>query len=391
MGFRDVTVTQCVVRVDDPAKSLRLLGNRTFLGWLLREFSRFGVTDFLLLTDQVPTHVQTFLPRQVRVALAAPPAGSGSGGALFHARDQLQDRFLLCDGDRLFDWNLANLLVDAAADEPGLIGRVMIRHPGVSGGMAVFHRKLVDHLGPICSLEADVLPDLTKRNLLRCTLTKRRLVVGGPSPAGVSTESPRCPVPVQEARAELEIGSTVGIRGAFQGRPGDEVAPLRRKALFFDRDGVLNLDHGYVGSLDRFEWMDGALDAIRHATQVGWHVFVVTNQSGVARGLYLEDAVRSLLDWMAERARAAGGTIDDVRFCPFHPEAVLDAYRQDHPWRKPLPGMLLDLIHAWELDPKHAVMIGDQATDIEAAAAAGVTGHLFPGGNLLHFVSPYIS
>jgi D-glycero-D-manno-heptose 1,7-bisphosphate phosphatase len=164
----------------------------------------------------------------------------------------------------------------------------------------------------------------------------------------------------------------------------------RRKALFLDRDGVLNIDHGYVGSRDRFEWMDGALDAIRYATQAGWHVFIVTNQSGVARGLYTEDAVRDLLDWIAGQARGAGGTIDDARFCPYHPDGTVDVYRQVHPWRKPLPGMLLDLTQAWELDPRQAVMIGDQPTDMRAAAAAGVAGHLFDGGNLLAFLRPIL-
>jgi D-glycero-D-manno-heptose 1,7-bisphosphate phosphatase len=165
---------------------------------------------------------------------------------------------------------------------------------------------------------------------------------------------------------------------------------LHRKALFLDRDGVLNIDHGYVGSRDRFEWVDGALDAIRYATQAGWLVFIVTNQSGVARGLYSEDAVRDLLSWIAEEASAAGGKIDDVRFCPFHPDATVDTYRQAHPWRKPLPGMILDLIRAWNLDPKRAVMVGDQETDMQAAAAAGVVGHLFPGGNLLAFLRPIL-
>jgi D,D-heptose 1,7-bisphosphate phosphatase len=163
-----------------------------------------------------------------------------------------------------------------------------------------------------------------------------------------------------------------------------------RKALFLDRDGVLNVDHGYVGSRDRFEWVDGARDAIRYASQNGWLVFVVTNQSGVARGLYDEEAVRALLDWMAGEVRTAGGAIDDVRYCPFHPDAVVAAYRQAHPWRKPSPGMLLDLIGAWRLDPKRAVMVGDQETDMQAATAAGMAGYLFPGGNLLAFLQPIL-
>jgi D,D-heptose 1,7-bisphosphate phosphatase len=362
MDLPVATVAQCVIRVDDPAKSLRRLGKRSFLGWLLREFTRFGVTDFLLLTDRVPAEVETSLPHEVRVTLSPPPVGSGSGGALFHTRDQLHDRFLLCDGNALLDWNLAELLADTMTDEAEVIGRIAVRPAGTSRGMTLFRREFVDYLRPVGSLELDVLPDLKRRGLLRSTRIN-----------DCSTEA-----------EDLLPGAGPG--GKHRIRQRDAIAPLRRRALFLDRDGVLNIDHGYVGSHDRFEWVDGALDAIRYATRAGWHVFVVTNQSGVARGLYAEDDVRMLLDWMADQARAAGGTIDDVRFCPFHPEAKLDAYRRAHPWRKPLPGMLLDLIRAWELDPARAVVIGDQATDMEAAAAAGVAGHLFRGGNLLSFI-----
>jgi D-glycero-D-manno-heptose 1,7-bisphosphate phosphatase len=161
--------------------------------------------------------------------------------------------------------------------------------------------------------------------------------------------------------------------------------------VFLDRDGTLNHDTGYVYRIEDFRWLPGAVNAIRALNDSGYYVFVVTNQSGVARGLYTEDAVRGLLDWMADQARAAGGTIDDVRFCPYHPEAEVSAYREAHPWRKPLPGMLLDVIRAWELDPGRAVMVGDQGTDMEAAAAAGVAGHLFPGGNLLAFLRPILA
>ena len=100
--------------------------------------------------------------------------------------------------------------------------------------------------------------------------------------------------------------------------------------------------------------------------------------------------MRALLDWIADEARAAGGTVDDVRYCPHHPDAIQDAYRLAHPWRKPEPGMLLDLIRAWELEPARAVMIGDQDTDMRAANEAGVAGYLFRGGNLLSFLKPIL-
>jgi D-glycero-D-manno-heptose 1,7-bisphosphate phosphatase len=364
------TVSQCVVRVAGTARHVaetarHVVDGRSVLGWVMRELSRFGVTDFLLLTDRLPADVPAGLPHPARIRLAEPAAGTGTGGALFGVREQLHDRFLLCDGGTLFDRNLASLLADAACDPPEVTGRLLQAAPDgdATGGpmanteLAVFRNTLVDHLRPVCSLEADILPDLIARGAVRIT---------------------KAAVPLID-------------RLPGDGPPG-EVTPvrLRRRALFLDRDGVLNVDHGYVGSADRFEWVDGALDAIRHATDAGWHVFVVTNQSGVARGLFSEADVRVLLDWVADEARRAGGTIDDVRYCPFHPDATLPAYRQAHPWRKPMPGMLLDLMRAWELDPRRSLMVGDQPSDMAAAAAAGIGGHLFGGGNLLAFLRPLL-
>jgi D,D-heptose 1,7-bisphosphate phosphatase len=414
----DATVRQCVVRVADAAMASRVVGGRSLLGWLLREFSRFGVTEALLLADAVPPGLQAFLPRPIRIAVSHPPADAGTGGALFHVREQLHDRFLLCDGGAVFDWNLATLLAESAGDGPEVVGRIA-RRDSTNLEIGVFRRALVDHLRPVCNLEADMFPDLLSRGLLRATTIGGKAAPAS-SPDGRAVENP-APASSPDARAAENVApASPLVSWPGSARPpttlpratpqdadhdtGDRPPParldatppdttitrLRRKALFLDRDGVLNIDHGYVGSRDRFDWVDGALDAVGHATQAGWHVFIVTNQSGVARGRYTEDAVRDLLDWIAGQARAASGTIDDVRFCPFHPDATVDAYRQAHPWRKPLPGMLLDLIRTWELDPNRAVMIGDQPTDMAAAAAAGMSGHLFGGGNLLAFLRPIL-
>jgi D-glycero-D-manno-heptose 1,7-bisphosphate phosphatase len=119
-------------------------------------------------------------------------------------------------------------------------------------------------------------------------------------------------------------------------------------------------------------------------------VFLVTNQAGVARGLYGEADVDALLVWVADELRRAGGTLDDWRYCPYHSEAKIDAYRRDSEWRKPAPGMLVDLMRAWDVEPRHCVMVGDRDIDMQAAAAAGVRGALFPGGDLLAFVKPLL-
>ena len=163
-----------------------------------------------------------------------------------------------------------------------------------------------------------------------------------------------------------------------------------RPALFLDRDGVLNVDHGWVGTRERWEWVPGAKEAVCLATARGWHVFLVTNQSGVARGYYDEAAVHALHDWMLDEILRAGGTVDDLRYCPYHPDASVPEYRRHSDWRKPAPGMILSLLCAWGADPARSVLIGDQPTDMAAAMAAGIAGHLFPGGDLLRFATPLL-
>lgn len=159
-----------------------------------------------------------------------------------------------------------------------------------------------------------------------------------------------------------------------------------RGAAFLDRDGVINVDTNFAHRSDDIIWIDGVFAAIRKLNDLGFFVFVVTNQSGIARGLYTEQHVHELHTWMASQLNAQGARIDDFAYCPHHPEAEVAAYRQVCACRKPLPGMLQTLIQKWSIEPTRSFMIGDRETDIQAANAANVPGYLFTGGSLDDFV-----
>lgn len=371
-------------------KPLLHIGAKPFLEILIRQLTRYNVNRILLLASYHSEQIKQFvkdlpasLKDSIEITVSTEPEKAGTGGGLLFAANQLEPEFFLVNGDSLFNLNLLDLSNLLSSDQEA-VAAVALRRLNVAarydtvelegtritqfgarqasqgpilinGGVYAMRRTITSFLSPICSLEQDVLPELAKSNVLSGICTNDYFIDIG--------------VPLDFDKAQLEIPRHV-----------------RKPAAFLDRDGVLNEDYGHVGTLDRFSWVAGAQEAIRLLNDCGYYVFVVTNQAGIAKGFYTEGEYCELRLEIRRQLAVRGAYIDDERYCPFHPEASDVRYRRNSDWRKPAPGMLLDLTSSWPVDIKNSFLIGDKDTDLLAARAAGIREYLFRGGRLDDFV-----
>ena len=147
--------------------------------------------------------------------------------------------------------------------------------------------------------------------------------------------------------------------------------PLR-PALFLDRDGVININHGYVHTPEQTQWLPGIFELCRAARAAGFALVVVTNQAGIARGLYSEEQFLDYTHWVHEQFRQNEAPLDATFYCPHHPESGVGEGLLDCDCRKPKPGMLLGAAQLLRLDLAKSLLLGDAESDMQAAAAAGV-------------------
>ncbi|MEO5363170.1 MAG: D-glycero-beta-D-manno-heptose 1,7-bisphosphate 7-phosphatase [Magnetococcus sp. DMHC-8] len=364
-----------------------------FLDHLLWNLARHGIRDIILSGghpgEQLADYGRRRAGGSVGLRVFVEPSPLGTGGALRFLLPHLQDRFLLLNGDSLFDINYLDLplAVDVPSRAPATIalrqvadaarhGRVELSgarvrrfleqvpdpQPGlIYGGIAWLDRRLVEGFpAGFVSLEQEVFPHLAAEGGL----------LGKPY-----------------AGCFIDIGILDDCH-----RAGQELADWqRRPAVFLDRDGVINQDHDYVCTPDQFEWVEGAPQAIRWCNERGHLVIVVTNQSGIARGYYDEAQFQALTAWMQAELADLGAHVDAVYHCPHHPTEGVAPWRQVCHCRKPSPGLLEQAMSEWEIDRAGSLLIGDKARDVEAAQRAGVAGCLFPGGRLDLFVQQMLA
>jgi len=370
-------------------KPMLPVGGRPFLDTLIDEIARYDAFDEILLlaghkAESILARYDGTVWGRARLAVSLEQAPLGTAGALVHAAVRLQERFLLLNGDSFFDFNILDLAARAKsslvhmalrADVVGdRFGRVVLDGdrvrsfiaPGqgatgpVNAGVYVVDRGILARVGGLpASLEQDVFPALAADGAMTGTSYRGYFIDIG--------------IPEDFARADVEL-----------------IEQLRRPAVFFDRDGVLNHDSGYTFEAGKLQWIEGAQEAVKAVNDAGYFAFVVTNQSGVARGFYEESHVHALHRWMADEMAAIGAHIDAFEYCPDHPDGTVERYRRVNDRRKPGAGMITDLLARFPVNADKSLLVGDKPSDLEAARAAGLQGHLFSGGNLEAFVRMHL-
>lgn len=382
--------TRLGTKTADMPKPMMEVGGRSFLEQLINEIARHGLTDIVLLCGHLAERITEVFDgmqvRQARVRCVIEQQPMGTAGALKQVSDLLQEQFLLLNGDSFFDINLLDLPTMGNGED--WLGKVALRPlpdtgrygtvavegeritsfaeksssgPGlINGGVYLLRRQVLDDIhGVPCSLETNLMPQLVAKGKLFGRAYPSYFIDIG--------------IPQDLARAQAQL-------------------PLARPTLFFDRDGVLNRDAGYTHTAQNFHWMPGAQEAILWCNEQGWLVIVVTNQAGIARGYYDGATVERLHDWMQSQLRPLGAHIDAFYYCPHHPDGTVAALATACDCRKPEPGMILQALEDWpNIDKNRSCLIGDKASDIEAAHRAGLRGFLFDGHALLALVTSIVN
>jgi len=385
-------------------KPLLPVAGRPFVEHLLQEVSRYGFRKATLLAGRFGDQVRATYDGQVIFGLAVDvvvePSPMGTGGALAFAAAEarLDPEFLLMNGDSWIDMDLVRLVRNweaARTERPGTRAQLLLQTvpdaarygtvTATDGIVTAFHEKSPEHANSPGQINAGVY------------VLDRTILKDVPSDRVTSLETDILPKLVADGRVvsilapEGSYFIDIGLPDTYLRADEELMRHRRRPAIFLDRDGTLNVDRGYTHKITDLSWQPGARQAIKYANDAGYYVFVVTNQAGVARGLYDESDIVAFHAEMQAQLYQIGAHIDAFEWCPFHVDGTVTAYRQDSRRRKPSPGMIEDLADVWPVDMSRSLLIGDTPDDMKAAEAAGLVGIRYTGGSLLDLVQAQIS
>ena len=377
---------------DNVPKPLVKIGNRVFLDYVIQNLTRFGIKNILLvagyLGGQIYDRYDGIIINGAKCQVVIENEPLGTAGFLYAFTEHLDSDFILLNGDTIYDINLIQFIASSIAGsslvhvatkfmsdtkrygalklENNLVTKFMEKNdlnatPAmINSGVYIIQKRIVEYLNKddynhSISLEHDILPALVKA---------KKVSSYTPTSDGYF----------------VDIGLPETIREA----EGLLLKNLSKPACFFDRDNTLNKDEGYTYKSFDLEWMPGAREAIKYLNDIGYYVFVVSNQSGIGRGYYSENDVHIFHHEMRRQLRSIGAYIDDFVFCPHNPN--LNSTNSSCGCRKPAPGLILDLLEKWPVNKAKSLFIGDKDSDLEAGHNAGISSIKSDGSNLLKLV-----
>lgn len=357
-------------------KPMQKINDEPFLDNLIWNLKRHNIKNIILsigyLSDIFKSHYGNGSNAGVNIDFVEEQVPLGTGGALKKCSDLIDDYFLLLNGDTIFDINYHDLSKSFPDNKVGHLALNYVENVSrygevqtegadivsfkekinnddgyINSGVGIFRKKIIEYIpnGNV-SLEKDVFPKLINKKLLSSKKYKSFF---------------------------LDIGIPETLKSANKLIPKWK----SKSALFLDRDGVINIDHGYVHSMKNFHWINGAQETIKLANDLNILLIVITNQAGIARGFYTENDFKLFSEEINNQLIDYGGHIDATYFCPHHPFEGIQKYKKVCNCRKPKSGMLEQAINEWNLDKEKCFLIGDKESDIQAAKKCGINSHLF--------------
>ncbi len=361
--------------VKDIPKPMADINGKPFLHHLISYLKSFGFTDIVLSTQYLQEKISkyfgnNYLGINIKYAIENEPLGTG--GAIINSLKYIDNTkpVVILNGDSFLKINYQKLIASHLQKNSDLT--IVLRHMDncsryglvvindeiitdfrekngeqksglINGGIYILNPNLFNNfnLAKIFSFEKDFMAKYLDKLRPNSFISDDYFIDIG--------------IPEDYKKAQIEIPRII-----------------KNKALFLDRDGVINIDHDYVHKIENFDFVSGIFDLGKKAIDLGYLLIVITNQAGIGKGYYSEEQFLELTKWMENQFIKHQIKITKTFYCPYHIDAKIEKYRQNSFDRKPNPGMLLKAIEEFNIDPKNSIMIGDKETDMMAAEKAGI-------------------
>lgn len=344
-------------------KPLIKINNIPFLDYLINFYQRYQFKKIYLLAGYKAKKIQKIYQDKkfnlIDVEVVVEKKLMGTGGSLLQLKKKIKNDFILINGDSYVDFNfdkfqkldrnfLGKILISSKKnykENKKLVGLKIKKNNSLyfgknsnyfNAGVYYFKREIFKHINPNSSLENDVLPSLINSNKICGSKTSGFFI---------------------------DIGLPRNLRLAKK----TLISHVKKKSIFFDRDGVLNHDYGYVHTYLKFKWKKNVLKTLKYLNEKKYYLFIITNQSGIGRGYYSENQFYKLHEKLKIFLCKKNIYIDEVVFCPHHPTKGVGIYKKNCRCRKPNNLLVQNITKKWPINIKNSLMIGDKQSDKKCA------------------------